>query len=186
MVGQFVPAYSNGNAQFVPAFSRVGNTISINSILQSQTLQTSTLAQAHGLLSIANMTQGQIVDAVALEQLHSLAVSNINQSQMVSSLALEQLIQLDIDSIDQGQTADNASFFQTIVLNIDSISQTQVIGTLSVSQISDLIIDNIKQGQMVSGVRFTNTKGKVTVIIDIKQPGVQFDARIPGVNITVK
>lgn len=149
----------------------------INSILQDQSISQPTMAQTHGLLTVASIGQGQSVSVAALDQVHTLAVNSIDQSQGFSSPALDQLIQLGINSVSQGQVIDSQSFFQVLQLSIDNVLQSQITELLTVSQISDLIIDNVNQGIVIDGITFSIAQGRVTVTITTRQPEVNFGTR---------
>lgn len=103
-------------------------------------------------LVVANATQAQTADNVALTQTHELVSVNAAQAQTSGSPALTQTHELIANGATQAQSADNATLTQTHVLTADGAAQAQTSDTPALTQVHSLIVADAGQAQSADNV----------------------------------
>ena len=135
---------------------------------QDQTVDNLALTQ-HQVLAIADASQAQTVDNLALTQHQILVVADASQSQTVDNLTLTASsgVQLEVADASQAQTVDNLALTQHHILAVSDASQAQTVDNLALTQHHILVVNDAAQGQTVDNIVLT--QHQVLTVADASQ-----------------
>jgi len=123
---------------------------------QDQTVDNLALTQ-HQVLAIADASQAQTVDNLALTQHQILVVADASQSQTVDNLTLTASsgVQLEVADASQAQTVDNLALTQHHILVVNDAAQGQTVDNIVLTQHQVLTVADASQQQTVDNLVLT-------------------------------
>lgn len=126
-------------------------TLTVADATQAQSVDNIALTQVHSLV-VADATQAQAVDNISLTQTHVLAVADAAQAQSVDTLALTQLHLLTVADAAQAQSVDNLTLTQASILAPADALQSQLADNVTLTQVHNLVIQSARQLQRVDTI----------------------------------
>lgn len=174
---QYKPAFdSSNNAQFVSAFIH-SNVVNIRHISQIHMAQLPLTIAQLAELNINKVLHAQTIGTPNLNQLTKLIIDRVNHGQLINPVLLAQLSELSISKINHKQIITTPVLDQLHIMAVDSIIQDQFIATQILNQLHELFIDMVSQDQIINNVHLSIANGKLTVMLTMKIPGVQFNVQ---------